>query len=126
MYRCLALALALCGLHHAVPAQVQRNFPATALRGELVVVAPPEITLNGMPARLSPGARIRGQDNMLQMSGAIVGRKLVVNYTTEIGGAVHDVWILRPEEARMRPWPRTAAEAAEWSFDPAAQVWSRP
>lgn len=126
MYRCLALAMALSGLHAAAPAQVQRNFPATALRGEIVVVSPPEITLNGRPSRLSPGSRIRGQDNMLTMSGAIVGRRLIVNYTTDLGGSVHDVWVLRPEEVRMRPWPRTAAEAAEWIFDPVAQTWSRP
>jgi hypothetical protein len=126
MYRCIALALALGGLHTAALAQVQRNFPATALRGEIVVTAPPEITLNGSPSRLSPGSRIRGQDNMLLMSGAIVGQRLVVNYTTDLTGAVHDVWVLRPEEVRVRPWPRTAAQAADWRFDPVAQVWSRP
>ena len=126
MYRCFAIALSLAALHTAAPAQVQRNFPPTALRGEIVVLAPPEITLNGAAARLSPGSRIRGQDNMLLMSGAIVGRKLAVNYTTDLTGSVHDVWVLRPEEVRMRPWPRTPAEAATWSFDPVAQTWSRP
>jgi hypothetical protein len=126
MYRCLAIALTLTGLHVAASAQVQRNFPPTALRGELVVLAPPEITLNGGPSRLSPGSRIRAQDNMLQMSGALVGRKLAVNYTLDLTGMVHEVWILRPEEVRMRPWPRTPTEAATWSFDPVAQVWSKP
>jgi hypothetical protein len=126
MYRCFAIAAALVGLHAAPFAQVQRNFPATALRGELVVTAPPEVRLNGAPARLSPGARIRAEDNMLQMSGALVGRTLKVNYTLDLGGMVHDVWILRAEELRMRPWPRTTAEASAWQFDPVLQTWSKP
>lgn len=129
MFRCHAPALAALLLAlPALPAaaQVARNFPATALRGEIVVVAPPEITLNGKPARLAPGARIRGQDNMLQMSGALAGQKLQVNYTLDTYGLVHDVWVLRPGEARVRPWPRTPEEARQWTFDPVAQTWSKP
>jgi hypothetical protein len=126
MYRCFALVAAAIALHTSAAAQVQRNFPATALRGEILVVEPPEIQLNGAAARLSPGARIRAEDNMLQMSGALIGRKLRVNYTLDIGGMVHEVWILRSEEARVRPWPRTTAEAAAWQFDPVAQTWSKP
>ena len=61
-----------------VAAQVQRTFPQTALRGALVVGEPPEITLNGRPARLAPGARIRNQANMLQMSGSLTGVRLLV------------------------------------------------
>ena len=39
---------------------------------------------------------------MLVMSGAIVGQELVVNYTRESAGMVHEVWILTPEEAREK------------------------
>ena len=126
MYRCLAIAGATLGLLTGAQAQVARQFPAHALRGEIVVLAPPEITLNGDPARLSPGSRIRAQDNMLQLSGGLVGQKLRVNYTVDTLGLVHDVWILRPEEARMRPWPRTSAEAQTWQFDAVSQTWSKP
>ncbi len=111
----------------AVPAtaQVQRNFPADALRGALVVVAAPEITLNDAPARLAPGARIRGQNNMIAMSASIAGQKLLVHYTYDMQGQVKDVWILTPEEAARRPWPTTPQEAQGWVFDPAAQTWAR-
>jgi hypothetical protein len=129
MHRCLltasvALALALPGLVSA-QMQVQRNFPANALRGELVVTIAPEIKLNGQDARLSPGSRIRGLNQMLVMSGAITGEKLIVNYTVEQYGLVQDVWVLRPEEI-TKLWPKTPLEAATWSFDPIGQTWTKP
>ena len=126
MLRCAIVATA-CALA-AVPAAAQapRNFPATALRGEIVVTQPPELTLNGQPARLAPGARIRGQNNLLVMSGAAVGQKLVVHYTVDPSGNLLDVWILTPAELARRPWPATPQQAAAWRFNPDAQVWSRP
>ncbi|MBC7700899.1 hypothetical protein [Aquabacterium sp.] len=129
MHRCLlkasvALTLAMPVLASA-QMQVQRNFPANALRGELVVTMAPEIKLNGQDARLSPGSRIRGLNQMLVMSGAITGEKLVVNYTVEPYGLVQDVWVLRPEEIK-KLWPKTTLEAATWSFDPIGQTWAKP
>ena len=56
----------------------------------------------------------------------IIGGRYLVNYTIDLSGLVKDVWILRPEEVAMRPWPTTPDEAARWTFDPAAQVWSKP
>lgn len=95
-----ALVLCLLGLWPATQAQAQsRQFPAQALRGTLVVLQPPAITLDGQPARLSPGARIRSQTNMLVMSGALVGQELTVNYLLEPHGLVHEAWILTPAEA---------------------------
>ena len=127
MLRCAFLtALALFALAGPAAAQMQRNFPANALRGELVIRQPPDVLLNGGPARLAPGARIRGQDNLLQMSGALVGQRLVVNYTRELSGQLLDVWILTPAEQAKRPWPTTEAQAKAWTFDPLAQTWSRP
>ncbi|WP_137733721.1 hypothetical protein [Pseudaquabacterium pictum] len=117
-----ALLLLIAG---TAAAQTSRPFPATALRGALVVTQPPEVLLNGKADRLSPGARIRGANNMLQMSGALVGEKLLVHYTREPSGLVHDVWILTPEEAARKPWPTTPEEAQRWEFSPAAQTWTR-
>ena len=126
MYRCvLVLFASLCIAIAPASAQVQRNFPADALRGALVVENAPEVTLNGAPARLAPGARIRGQSNMLVLSGSIAGQRLLVHYTFDMQGHVKDVWILTPEEAAKRPWPSTPQEAASWSFDLAAQTWTR-
>ena len=78
-----------------------RPFPAAAVRASMVVTQPPEILIDGQPARLSPGARIRGANNMLVMSGSIVGKLYLVNLVREHTGLVHDVWILTPAEARL-------------------------
>jgi hypothetical protein len=107
-------------------AQVQRAFPQNALRGKLVITAPPEIALNDKAARLAPGARIRDPANMLILSGAIVAQPLLVHYTLDTLGLVQDVWILTPQEAAKRPWPATPQQAQAWVFDPVAQTWSKP
>ncbi len=118
---CLAAVLA-----SPAAAQIARPFPATALRGELVVVQPPDVLLNGHAARLAPGARIHGADNLLKLSATLVGVKLAVNYTLDPFGLVHDVWILTPAENAREPWPRTPEQAQRWTFDAAAQTWTKP
>lgn len=85
-----------------------RQFPTQALRGTLVVQQPPIITMDGEPARLSPGSRIRDANNMFVLSAALVEqKKLTVNYTLEPNGLVHDVWMLTEAEARLKR-PRAA------------------
>lgn len=95
----LASALALATLSAFAQSALVRPFPATALRGTMVVTQPPVITMDGKPAQLSPGARIKGSNNLLLLSGALVGQELTVNYTVEQHGMVHDVWILNEAEA---------------------------
>ncbi len=130
MLRCVTVAALATTLALAITlpaaAQAPRKFPATALRGELVITQPPELRLNGQPGRLAPGARIRGADGMMQLSGALVGKKFAVHYTVDPGGQLLDVWILTQAEFAKRPWPTSAAEAAKWRFNPDAQVWSQP
>lgn len=126
MLRCVTGLFIACALALPAAAQVQRNFTEKALRGEIVFGTPPEITLNGKPARLAPGARIRDQGNLLLMPGGLVGGKAVVNYTTELEGMVLDVWILRPDEAARKPWPSTEKEAQTWLFDFNTQSWAKP
>lgn len=124
MHRCVIAAVAIIA---ALPAFAQqRRFPATALRGEIVVLLPPEITLNGRAARLAPGARIRDAQNMMQLSGVLVGQKLVVNYTRDALGQPLDVWVLTAEERAVKPWPINDLQAAAWSFDADAQRWTTP
>lgn len=124
MLRCVTLAATLAVLPAA--AQMQRNFPASALRGELAVVQPPEAQLNGAPARLAPGARIRDESNMMQVSGALAGRRVMVNYTKDLNGQLLDVWVLTRTETARQPWPVTEAQAKAWVFNPAGQTWSKP
>jgi hypothetical protein len=124
MKRCLqfslgATVLALASLL-ALPALAQtdevpgvRNFPKTALRGVLVVRAPPEISLNGKPDRLSPGARIRNINNNYVLSGSLLGQELLVNYTRDSSGQVYEVWILNPEEAKEK---RAGLDTRNFSF----------
>ena len=129
MFRCVVVAAVLVAVvSHAARAvaQTARNFPATALRGELVVTDPPNILLNRQPARLAPGARIRGADNLLQMSGAVIGQTMSVHYTLDPLGLVLDVWVLTPSELARNPWPTTPQQAAAWAFNPDTQTWSRP
>ncbi len=125
MHRCV-LTVALAATVQVAAAQAPRNFPATALRGEMVITQPPELLLNQAPARLAPGARIRGADNMLLLSGAAVNQRLLVHYTLDLHGHLLDVWVLTPTELARKPWPATPQEAAAWRFDAATQVWSRP
>ena len=127
MNRCaLMLSAVLCTASLTAAAQAPRNFPATALRGELVVTAPPEVLLNKKPARLAPGSRLRGMDNMLILSGAAVSQRLLVNYTLDLHGNVMDVWVLTPAEAARKPWPGSPQEAATWSFNADQQTWTKP
>jgi len=126
MIRCVAaLTAAVLFVAGACAQPVQRNFPATALRGEITFGQPPEVLLNGQPARLAPAARIRGLNNLLVMSGALMGQRAVVHYTLDPLGLLHDVWILTEAERAKQPWPTTAIDARAWSFDPLAQVWTQ-
>jgi hypothetical protein len=126
MLRCafaVTTAFAVC---LPAAAQVQRNFPQNALRGVLSMEQPPNVLMNGQPARLAPGSRIRDQNNLVRVSGVLTGQRATVHYTIDTYGLIKDVWILTPTELERRPWPSTPAEAARWRFDPIGQFWSRP
>ena len=77
-----------------------RQLPKAALLGRLVVQQPPAVLLNGQAAQLSPGARIRGTDNTLAMSGTLIGQVLPVKYLLDGTGLIQQVWILTDEEVR--------------------------
>jgi hypothetical protein len=104
---------------------LQRSFPKEALRGAIVFFAPPAIQLNGTDTQMAPSYRIHGTNNLLIMSGQLNGLKATVDYTTDLQGAVREVWILTPAEA-AKTWPTTAAQAAAWTFDAIAQTWTKP
>ncbi len=123
-----ALSLAACGSTNTAPATGQqlRAFPQGALRGELEIVSPTAVKLNGRLTTLSAGSRIRDEDNKVMVSGGLVGKRFTVNYTHDLTGQVNDVWILNAAEAAKRPWPRTEAEAKAWQFDVNNQRWTQP
>lgn len=82
---------------------VTRQFPANIKRGVMTVTAPPEVLINGTAMRLSPGVRIRGPNNLLLMSGALIGQQYSVNYVLEQQNLVRDVWILTQAEVDLLP-----------------------
>ena len=126
MHRRLFASVLAIALASPSVAQVQRQFPQTALRGLVVFGQPPHVTLNGEPMQLATGARIRATNNMIVLSGSLAGSSGVVHYTIDPLGQIRDMWILRPEELANLPWPGTPSEAQAWSFDATAQRWTRP
>lgn len=98
--------LALVALLAPPLAQAQtlvRQFPPNVKRGVMTVTAPPEVQINGATLRLSPGVRIRGPNNLLLMSGALIGQQYAVNYLLEQQGLVREVWILTQDEVDRLP-----------------------
>ncbi len=128
MYRCAAIAtLVAIGIHAPASAQGKRAFPENTLRGAMVFGDYPQVTLNGRGTQLSPGSRVRSQDNVIVMAASLAGARWLVHYTLDVGGdQVRDVWILRPEEAAIKPWPGTLEQAQTWTFDADTQTWSTP
>lgn len=107
---CLSLVIGLLAMAADASAQMAtRQFPPKVLRGVMTVTAPPEVMINGTAMRLSPGVRIRGPNNLLVMSGALVGQPYAVNYLLEPQGLVREVWILSQAEVDALPkgWDTT-------------------
>ena len=125
MYRCV-LPLMLAASSLVAQAQTHRFFPANALRGELVITQFPDVQLNGQPARLAPGARVKNESNLWVPPAGLSGQKLTVHYPIESSGLILDVWVLNAAELDNKLWPRTPAEAASWQFNPGNQTWSKP
>ena len=125
--RALLLAAAFL-LALPAAAQVQRNFPQNALRGAIVFGAAPEIPLNGQPARLAPGARIRDSNNMIGRARRADRRQATSSTTRSTpSGLVKDVWILRPEEAASPALADLAGSSRRPGPSiPIAQVWTKP
>ena len=107
----LPLVIGLLTTLGAVPASAQtkgalsaqlsiqgRKFPEKAAFGQLRITQPPQAQLDGKAARLAPGARIYGTDNLLQLSGTLVGKTLAVAYVKDSYGLVHQIWVLTEAE----------------------------
>ncbi len=130
MYRCAARsligAIVALGLVASAAAQL-RAFTPNTLRGTLVFGEYPAVVLNGKSRTLSPGSRVRNQQNTIVIAATLTGTKAVVNYTLDTtGDQLRDVWILTPDEAAKRPWPTTVEESRTWIYDPASMTWTKP
>jgi hypothetical protein len=70
-------------------------------------------------SRLAPGARIRGEDNMLELSAALAGRSC--SCTTRVDNARPAAGRLDPDAAERAASPGpTTRRGAGWRFDPVA------
>jgi hypothetical protein len=95
-------AISLANAQTEEPQANIRQFPKDAKRGELVVLAAPDISMDGRPDRMSPGVRIRDSNNHLVLSGAVTNQRLTVNYVRDNTGLVQNVWVLNAEEIKQK------------------------
>jgi hypothetical protein len=109
MNRCLlpsgliaVFLFSLTALSSAHAQAVQREFPAKAVRGSMVIVQPPLVAMDDKPTRLAPGARILDTSNRLVQPATLVNQELTVNYTLDLRGQVHHVWLLSEAEAKVK------------------------
>lgn len=103
MNRCLRTLLAPVALTLSLGTAcaqdiIRQTIPGDAQLGVLQVTLPPEVLMDGKLDRLSPGARIRAENNMMVTSGALSGQSLLVAYVREPNGLLHEVWILNAAE----------------------------
>ncbi len=95
--RKLAIALLACALIAPVAAQV-RPMPADAKRGSMTHVQGNIVNVDGNTLRLSPGAQIRSQDNLIIVPMSLPPGSLV-KYSLDGVGDIRRVWVLTPDEA---------------------------
>jgi hypothetical protein len=74
-----------------------RTIPADAKRATLTHVRETDVTLDGKPARLSPGAQIRDQNNRIVLP-AMLPPGTKVKYLPDATGNLHRIWILSEQE----------------------------
>ena len=97
------LFIAIQAINTPATAQIARHFPDSAVRGNITFKSPPQIELDGKAERLSAGARIRDEQGVLAMTGALEGKSFTVNFRREAStGLVHEVWILSAEEQKVK------------------------
>ncbi|HEY2338225.1 MAG TPA: hypothetical protein VGI18_12740 [Burkholderiales bacterium] len=94
-----SLLLALLFSLLCAPAWAQlRTIPADAKLGTMRHLRDTIVEIDGQRARLSAGAQIRSEANMIVLPTALPPGSLV-KYQRDEAGQVHRVWILTPEEA---------------------------
>lgn len=82
-----------------------RHFPDTADKGHMRFVDPPEVVLDGVRVRISPGARIKDERNMMLHMSQLKGHKADVMYVRDAMQQIGDIWILSDYE-KSQPSPK--------------------
>ena len=105
-----AASASLPALAQGLPSNETRNFPPTALFGELSITNFPEVAINGGPIRTTPGFRLFSQERTIVFASNYAGQKMLVGYVIEPQTqGLHTAWILTPAEIeKYKPiQPRT-------------------
>jgi hypothetical protein len=92
------LITSVCVLSASAHAQL-RTIPGEAKGGEIRQVQGASLSIGGVALRLAPGAQIRDQSNRIVFLDAVPAGAQV-KYLLDGDGAVRQVWILTPEEAK--------------------------
>lgn len=95
----------LFGLPMPAPAQTATvlpvrtlPIPATATLGTLQVLGWPEALLNGQPARMAPGSRIRDPNSLILPPASLSGNTYQVLYVLDPQGLIREAWLLTSNE----------------------------
>jgi hypothetical protein len=118
MIRCVATGLAVMLAAATASAQVPRLFPAHALRGELTGVGTARRAAQRQAGAAGSRRAHPQRRQPLRGDGQLAGRKLLVHYTTEGGGQLRDIWILRPARSPTSPGRPPPSRPPAGSFDP--------
>ena len=90
-----AVALACAGTTFAQ----LRTIPDDAKRGQIRHVREMVVDIDGIQARLSPGAQIRDRDNRIVLPAMLPADAQLVKYLVDQAGMIHRVWIMTEVEA---------------------------
>src|SRR5437660_10823058 len=96
-----ALALITAALFAATAFGQVRTIAKDAKRAKMSHVQEQIILLDGKREMLAPGVRIRDAQNRIIVPNALPANSLV-KYRRDPSGAIHEVWILTPQEAAQR------------------------
>ncbi len=96
-----ALALIAAALFASAALAQLRTIPVDAKRAKMSPVQERIVQLDGKREMLAPGVRIRDAQNRIIVPNALPANSLV-KYRRDASGAIHEVWILTPDEAARR------------------------
>ena len=124
----LRAAAAALGLAVFAAAAQTRAIPDFAQRGYVSHVTGAQVVVEGQPMLLSPGALIRGQNNLLIQPAAMPAGSVLADFVVDGNGQVARIWILTEAEASQPRLPRAATGApivTDRVFPPPADASSR-
>lgn len=128
---CLLALVGVAGVAHAGSAEsfndpplpkqqvLPRHFPDTADKGHMRFVDPPEVVLDGVRVRISPGARIKDERNMMLHMSQLKGHKAEVMYVRDAMQQIGDIWILNEfEKSQLSPKQKRDHQLRMDGYDP--------